>query len=83
MAQTGKVFLDDRNVCEIDSVINNLKHDKNPVYDLLADDKIQHTIWIINDDAAITKISRLFAENVPCTYNADGHHRAAAAAKVR
>ena len=82
-AQTGNVFLAYRNVPEIDSVINNWKKDKNPVYDLLADDKIQHSIWIINDDAAITKISRLFAENVPCTYIADGHHRAASAAKVR
>ena len=82
-AQTGNVFLAYRNVPEIDLIINNWKKDKNPVYDLLADDKIQHTIWIINDDAAITKISRLFAENVPCTYIADGHHRAASAAKVR
>jgi len=82
-AQTGNVFLAYRNVPEIDLVINNWKKDKNPVYDLLADDKIQHSIWIINDDAAITKISRLFAENVPCTYIADGHHRAASAAKVR
>ena len=76
-AQTGNVFLAYRNVPEIDLVINNWKKDKNPVYDLLADDKIQHSIWIINDDAVITKISRLFAENVPCTYIADGHHRAA------
>ena len=82
-AQTGNVFLAYRNVPEIDLVINNWKKDKNPVYDLLADDKIQHTIWIVNDDAAITKISRLFSENVPCTYIADGHHRAASAAKVR
>ena len=82
-AQTGNVFLAYRNVTEIDAVINNWKKDKNPVYDLLADDKIQHTIWIINDDATITKISRLFSENVPCTYIADGHHRAASAAKVR
>ena len=82
-AQTGNVFLAYRNVTEIDAVINNWKKDKNPVYDLLADDKIQHTIWIINDDAAIAKISRLFSENVPCTYIADGHHRAASAAKVR
>lgn len=82
-AQTGNVFLAYRNVPEIDLVINNWKKDKNPVYDLLADDKIQHSIWIVNDDAAIRKISRLFTENVPCTYIADGHHRAASAAKLR
>lgn len=82
-AQTGNVFLAYRQVEEIDAVINDWKADKNPVYDLVADDQIQHSIWIVNDDAVIEKISRLFKEQVPCTYIADGHHRAASAAKVR
>ena len=37
----------------------------------------------MNDDDTIEKISALFKEKVPCTYIADGHHRAASAAKVR
>jgi uncharacterized protein (DUF1015 family) len=82
-AQTGNVFLAYRNVEAIDTLINNWKKDKNPVYDLLADDGIQHTVWIVNDDNAIQAISDLFKETVPCTYIADGHHRAASAAKVR
>lgn len=82
-AQTGNVFLAYRNVAEIDIIVNNWKTDKNPVYDLLADDQIQHTIWIINDDKTIDKISSIFKEQVPATYIADGHHRAASAAKVR
>ncbi len=82
-AQTGNVFLAYRNVNEIDTLIAKWKKEKNPVYDLLADDGIQHSIWIINDTNTIAKISELFKTAVPCTYIADGHHRAASAAKVR
>jgi uncharacterized protein (DUF1015 family) len=81
-AQTGNVFLAYRNVKEIDAVINKWK-EKSPVYNFTAEDGIQHSIWIVNDDAVIEKISALFKEKVPCTYIADGHHRAASAAKVR
>lgn len=37
----------------------------------------------MNDDDTIERITVLFKEKVPCTYIADGHHRAASAAKVR
>ncbi len=82
-AQTGNVFLAYRNNDEVDALIENWKTAKNPVYDFVADDNIQHTIWIVNDDEAVARISQLFAEKIPCTYIADGHHRAASAAKVR
>ena len=82
-AQTGNVFLAYRNVDEIDEVINNWTKEKNPQYDFIADDNIQHSIWIVNDDNTINKITTLFKTKVPCTYIADGHHRAASAAKVR
>ena len=82
-AQTGNVFLAYKNVADMDAIIDTWKTDKNPVYDLIADDQIQHTIWIVNDDDTIKKISSIFLTQVPCTYIADGHHRAASAAKVR
>jgi uncharacterized protein (DUF1015 family) len=53
-----------------------------PVYDFNASDGIQHTIWIIDRDDVIDSITRLFETKVPATYIADGHHRAASAAKV-
>ncbi|HEX2683428.1 MAG TPA: DUF1015 family protein [Ferruginibacter sp.] len=81
-AQTGNVFLAYRNVAGLDELVNKWK-EKNPVYNFTADDDIQHTIWIVNDDDTIKTITRLFKEQVPCTYIADGHHRAASAAKVR
>ena len=82
-AQTGNVFLAYRNVEVIDNLLNHWKNDRNPVYDFTADDSIQHTIWVINDSSAISHITSLFEEEVPNTYIADGHHRAASAAKVR
>ncbi len=82
-AQTGNVFIAYKNVDAIDAAINTWKKKHNPVYDFVADDEIQHTVWIVNEDKAISGISKLFKEQVPCTYIADGHHRAASAAKVR
>lgn len=82
-AQTGNVFIAYKNVDEIDNVINSWTTAKDPQYDFIADDQIQHSIWIVNDDKVIEKITDLFKSKVPCTYIADGHHRAASAAKVR
>lgn len=82
-AQTGNVFLAYRNVEEIDHIINDWKKSNDPVYDFTADDSIKHIIWVINQQETINKITDIFKTKVPCTYIADGHHRAASAAKVR
>jgi len=81
-AQTGNVFLAYSDVNELNELIEKWKADNQPTYDFTADDNISHTIWIVNDDATIETITALFSTNVPCTYIADGHHRAASAAKV-
>ncbi len=82
-AQTGNVFLTYKNVEAIDNLLSQWKRDRNAVYNFTADDNIQHSIWVINDSASIGYITSLFEEEVPNTYIADGHHRAASAAKVR
>jgi uncharacterized protein (DUF1015 family) len=82
-AQTGNVFLAYRQQKDIDQLIENWIQVKSPVYDFTASDQIQHTIWVISDDQTIATLTELFATQVPCTYIADGHHRAASAAKVR
>lgn len=82
-AQTGNVFLAYRNVEAIDVLIDQWKKDRTAVYDFTAEDGVQHTIWVVNDASTIKHITSLFEEEVPCTYIADGHHRAASAAKVR
>jgi uncharacterized protein (DUF1015 family) len=82
-AQTGNVFLAYRNVPAIDSLIELWKKSNQPVYDFVADDGISHTVWVVNDEKVIDSITNLFATKVPATYIADGHHRAASAAKVK
>ncbi len=82
-AQTGNVFLAYRNNVGLDTLIENWKKTKIAVYDFAADDEIQHTIWVVNDESTIQEISSIFQHEIPCTYIADGHHRAASAAKVR
>ena len=82
-AQTGNVFLAYKNIDAVDAIIRKWTTEKNPQYDFVADDKIQHSIWIVNDDATIKNITDLFKTHAPCTYIADGHHRAASAARVR
>ena len=58
------------------------KKNNEPVYDFVAEDNIQHTVWVINQKESIDRITELFASEVANTYIADGHHRAASAAKV-
>ncbi len=82
-AQTGNVFLAYKNVEKIDGIISKWKKDRSAVYVFISEDIIQHTIWIINDEETIKKITTLFKEEVPFTYIADGHHRAASAFKAR
>lgn len=82
-AQTGNVFLAYKSVGLIDDVIEGWKRSNAPVYDFIAPDHIGHTVWVVNDPATIEAIAALFTTEVPFTYIADGHHRAASAAKVR
>jgi len=82
-AQTGNVFLAYRNNESLDALIENWKKTKTAVYDFVADDQIQHSIWVVNDTSTIDNITAIFNNEIPCTYIADGHHRAASAAKVR
>ncbi|MFN5376319.1 MAG: DUF1015 domain-containing protein, partial [Chitinophagaceae bacterium] len=82
-AQTGNVFLAYRNVEKIDVIIAGIKSMNKPVYDFIAADGITHRIWIAEEKTVVDEITSIFQKDVPCTYIADGHHRAASAAKVR
>lgn len=82
-AQTGNVFLAYRSVGAIDHVIESWKREHTPLYDFTASDEIGHTVWVVDEAGTIDTITGLFAMDVPNTYIADGHHRAASAAKVR
>jgi len=80
-AQTGAVFL----TCKADKTVADLLakgSQKAPVYDFTSPDGISHTLYVIDDAADIAAIEAAFAR-IPVLYIADGHHRSAAAARVR
>ena len=81
-AQTGNVFMAYRDVVKINDLIDGWKTSHQPVYDFTAIDGIQHSIWVVDQENEINTITELFNTDVPATYIADGHHRAASAAKV-
>ena len=81
-AQTGNVFLACKDLKELNDVFDKWK-DQNPAeYFFTANDGVTHTVWVVNSVATIDIITNLFKERIPFTYIADGHHRAASAAKV-
>ncbi len=65
---------------EINSIVARYAAGK-PEYDFTAEDGFGHTLWVIDDDATIARITGIFA-SIPAFYVADGHHRTAAAARV-
>ena len=52
-----------------------------PLYDFVAPDGVQHSIWRIDDEATAAMLQQAFSE-IDALYIADGHHRAAAAALI-
>lgn len=81
-AQTGIVFMAYNDCDSVQSVIDAWKSEHAPEYDFVAEDGIRHKFWVMDDYSKVAAITRSFAADVPCTYIADGHHRAASAAKV-
>jgi uncharacterized protein (DUF1015 family) len=78
-AQTGVVFLTYRASGEVNSIAAGVLAGE-PLYRFVADDQISHELWrVAGGDAAA--LVHAFAE-LPALYIADGHHRAASAAKV-
>ncbi|NCD41801.1 MAG: DUF1015 domain-containing protein [Bacteroidia bacterium] len=67
---------------KIDTIVNSIIRDAEPVYDFTAEDGFGHHFWLIDRQETIAEITRIFNEEIPCTYVADGHHRTAAAARV-
>jgi uncharacterized protein (DUF1015 family) len=79
-AQTGPVFLTYRGRAEIDAIVEDTAR-RPPLFDFTAPDGVAHTIWRVPGEAA-GRLSEQFRP-VPLLYIADGHHRAASAARAR
>lgn len=76
-ADTGPVFLTYRDNAAVTALVN-AKTKEQPLHDFTAPDGIRHTVWRI---AGGQEWVKAFGA-VPVTYIADGHHRAASAARV-
>jgi uncharacterized protein (DUF1015 family) len=79
-AQTGPVFLTYRASADVNDIARRVTGDA-PLFDFTAPDRVQHTVWRVGGpdrDALVAAYSR-----IPALYIADGHHRAASAARAR
>jgi uncharacterized protein (DUF1015 family) len=80
-ANDEPVFYTFRHNSEIERRIKGVTL-SSPEYDFTTDDGVSHTLWVISDKKLIEELTQLFA-SIPCLYVADGHHRSAAASRVR
>jgi len=78
---TEPVFLTYRDDESLRTLIQKWIGDHDPEYDFITEDKIGHTLWVIDDENVNHQITKRF-ENIPNLYIADGHHRSASAMKV-
>jgi uncharacterized protein (DUF1015 family) len=79
-AQTGPVFLTYRASPAVDRTSARVTAEP-PLFDFTAADGVQHTIWRA-DAGAVRELVAGFGA-IPSLYIADGHHRAASAARAR
>ncbi len=80
-ANTGPIFLTYRSRDDIAKIVSDWEQSHTPEYDFVTDDGIGNTVWVIDCQETIKKLSEIFA-GVDYLYIADGHHRAASAVKV-
>ena len=79
-AQTGVVFLTYKASADIDKLARRATA-AEPLFDFIAADEVHHTVWAAGEDDT-KQLVDLFGR-VPALYIADGHHRAASAARAR
>ena len=79
-AQTGVVFLAHRASTALDAIASRVTSAR-PLYEIAAADDVRHQIWRVTsaDSAALVEAFG----GIPALYIADGHHRAASAARAR
>jgi len=79
-AQTGIVFLTYKAVSRVDHIARTISAGE-PIYDFTAEDGVRHTVWCAGTDQTRSLVAEFGA--IPSLYIADGHHRAASAARAR
>jgi uncharacterized protein (DUF1015 family) len=79
-AQTGIVFLTYKADPNVDRIVNEIAAGE-PLYHFTADDGVEHTVWRTDRDQTQGLVDGF--GSIPALYIADGHHRAASAARAR
>lgn len=79
-AQTGPVFLTYRASKSVDAIAAKVTSGA-PLFDFTAVDGVRHEVWPVTG-GELSSLVKAFGE-LPCLYIADGHHRAASAARTR
>jgi len=79
-AQVGPVLVAYPDSKSLDQVVHEVI-EGTPSADFAAPDGIRHQLWPVQDAALAGRIESMYAQ-VPCSYIADGHHRAAASSRV-
>jgi uncharacterized protein (DUF1015 family) len=79
-AQTGPVLLAYRSQAQVDAMLEEMTR-AAPDVELVADDGIAHSLWVVRGPERIGQITAAF-DAMEALYIADGHHRSAAASRV-
>ena len=79
-AQTGPVFLTYRASKAVDAIVSRVA-ERAPLFDFTAVDGVRHQVWRVPETENQTVVDA-FAK-IESLYIADGHHRAASAARAR
>ncbi len=79
-AQTGPVFLTYPAAAPIDAIVARTTQ-RPALFDFTAPDGVRHVIWTVAADEHDAIVAAFAA--IPALYIADGHHRAASAARTR
>lgn len=80
-AHTGPIFLVENEWDEFGDFLCQYAKSHSPLYDFKLEDHVTHRLYAINDPETLTYLKESF-KHIDALYIADGHHRAAAAAKV-
>ena len=80
-AQTGPVFLTYKRRETIDRLVQQAVQ-KTPDYDFSTSDGVQHIFYVVEETPLIQALQHEFSR-LDALYVADGHHRSAAAARIK
>ncbi len=80
-AQTGAVFLTYKGIEEVNNIVDKTMNETEPIYSFTTEDGIIHKMWVMPKEYAGNVVTQIGKADY--LYIADGHHRAASAARAR